>query len=287
MHKWLMVLAIAWLGTGALADDKKPDDKKVEETKPKSPKEQFEAIKKSLDEEQKKVYAAMDKLGETKEDEEKGNQLYGEFGKFQKKQYETAFAIAKAEPKSETGLAVLDWLLGTPSTYYTPIGKEALALFSEHHADSKAVTSLVQMFGNYAGDERNPIAKDLLAFIDRTAEKHPEKVARGSALFIKAVLAKNKHAAAEYRQAKNEAELATDAERAFEVVIEKYGDEKPFARRPKVTIAERAKVELFELRNLRVGKEAPDIKGEDLDGKEFKRSDYRGKVVLLDFWGDW
>ena len=287
MHKWLMVLAIAWLGTGALADDKKPDDKKVEETKPKTPKEQFEAIKKSLDEEQKKVYAAMDKLGETKEDEEKGNQLYGEFGKFQKKQYETAFAIAKAEPKGETGLAVLDWLLGTPSTYYTPIGKEALALFSEHHADSKAVTSLVQMFGNYAGDERNPIAKDLLAFIDRTAEKHPEKVARGSALFIKAVLAKNKHAAAEYRQAKNEAELATDAERAFEVVIEKYGDEKPFARRPKVTIAERAKVELFELRNLRVGKEAPDIKGEDLDGKEFKLSDYRGKVVLLDFWGDW
>ena len=80
---------------------------------------------------------------------------------------------------------------------------------------------------------------------------------------------------------------ATDAERAFELVIDKYGDEKPFARQPKVTIAERAKVELFELRNLRVGKEAPDSKGEDLDGKEFKLSDYRGKVVLLDFWGDW
>jgi thiol-disulfide isomerase/thioredoxin len=32
---------------------------------------------------------------------------------------------------------------------------------------------------------------------------------------------------------------------------------------------------------------APDIEGEDADGKLFKLSDYRGKVVLLDFWGDW
>ncbi len=44
---------------------------------------------------------------------------------------------------------------------------------------------------------------------------------------------------------------------------------------------------LTAFRTLRVGKEAPDIKGADLDGKEFKLTDYRGKVVLLDFWGDW
>jgi len=38
---------------------------------------------------------------------------------------------------------------------------------------------------------------------------------------------------------------------------------------------------------LEVGKIVPEIEGEDLDGKEFKLSDYRGKVVLLDFWGNW
>jgi peroxiredoxin len=32
---------------------------------------------------------------------------------------------------------------------------------------------------------------------------------------------------------------------------------------------------------------APEIAGEDIDGKKFKLSDYRGKVVLLDFWGNW
>tara|TARA_R110002072_G_scaffold243682_1_gene402742 strand:+ start:60889 stop:61674 length:786 start_codon:yes stop_codon:yes gene_type:complete len=36
-----------------------------------------------------------------------------------------------------------------------------------------------------------------------------------------------------------------------------------------------------------VGCEAPDIAGIDLDGVEFKLSDYKGKVIFLDFWGDW
>lgn len=44
---------------------------------------------------------------------------------------------------------------------------------------------------------------------------------------------------------------------------------------------------LFEAKNLEPGLKAPDIHGEDLDGIAFKLSDYRGKVVLLDFWGDW
>jgi hypothetical protein len=43
--------------------------------------------------------------------------------------------------------------------------------------------------------------------------------------------------------------------------------------------------------NLPVGREignlAPEIEGEDIDGQRFKLSDYRGKVVVLDFWGHW
>jgi hypothetical protein len=36
-----------------------------------------------------------------------------------------------------------------------------------------------------------------------------------------------------------------------------------------------------------VGKIAPDFEAEDVDGNAFKLSDYRGKVVVLDFWGFW
>jgi cytochrome oxidase Cu insertion factor (SCO1/SenC/PrrC family) len=36
-----------------------------------------------------------------------------------------------------------------------------------------------------------------------------------------------------------------------------------------------------------IGQLAPDIDGEDLEGKRFRLSDYRGQVVVLTFWGDW
>ena len=43
----------------------------------------------------------------------------------------------------------------------------------------------------------------------------------------------------------------------------------------------------YEGRAPQVGESAPEIEGKDLDGVAFKLSDYRGKVVLLDFWGNW
>jgi hypothetical protein len=50
------------------------------------------------------------------------------------------------------------------------------------------------------------------------------------------------------------------------------------------TVGDKANSELDDVLHLTVGKFAPDIEGEDQDGKKFKLSDYRGKVVLLDFW---
>jgi cytochrome oxidase Cu insertion factor (SCO1/SenC/PrrC family) len=79
----------------------------------------------------------------------------------------------------------------------------------------------------------------------------------------------------------DDAKVIGEVEAAFERAAEKYGDVKLSGGD---TVAERAKAELFEVRHLRVGKQAPDIEGEDQDGKRFKLSDYRGKVVLLDFW---
>jgi hypothetical protein len=60
---------------------------------------------------------------------------------------------------------------------------------------------------------------------------------------------------------------------------------KKFAGQP--MLGNQIKDALFELEHLTLGKSAQEIEGEDLDGKEFKLSDYRGKVVVLDFWGNW
>jgi hypothetical protein len=64
----------------------------------------------------------------------------------------------------------------------------------------------------------------------------------------------------------------------FEALLRDHPDSEP---------AKRAKGFLFELDHLQVGMVAPDIEAVDQDGMPFKLSDYRGKVVLLVFWGFW
>lgn len=49
----------------------------------------------------------------------------------------------------------------------------------------------------------------------------------------------------------------------------------------------KAEADLFEMRNLNIGQVAPDIEGESIHGEPMKLSDFRGKVVVLDFWGHW
>lgn len=44
---------------------------------------------------------------------------------------------------------------------------------------------------------------------------------------------------------------------------------------------------LLQAMRFSVGKMAPEITGPDIDGVEFSLTDYRGKIVVLDFWGDW
>lgn len=77
-----------------------------------------------------------------------------------------------------------------------------------------------------------------------------------------------------------------DVENLLKTAAEKYAD----VEHAGSTIGKMAKRELKIIetqRNLQVGKIAPDIEGPDIDGVTFKLSDYRGKVVMLDFWGDW
>ncbi len=49
----------------------------------------------------------------------------------------------------------------------------------------------------------------------------------------------------------------------------------------------RAAGQLFRFENLKVGKTVPDFETRDVEDKPFKISEYRGKVVVLQFWGFW
>lgn len=53
------------------------------------------------------------------------------------------------------------------------------------------------------------------------------------------------------------------------------------------TFGEAADESLYFYKNLAIGAPAPVMVGEDADGAVFRLTDYRGKVVMLRFWGDW
>jgi hypothetical protein len=69
----------------------------------------------------------------------------------------------------------------------------------------------------------------------------------------------------------------------FERLIAEY----PTAKGKYGVYKEAAEGFLFALDNLQIGKQAPDFEVTDENGTKFKLSDYRGKVVVIDFWGMW
>jgi AhpC/TSA family len=78
---------------------------------------------------------------------------------------------------------------------------------------------------------------------------------------------------------------AAESEAFFVQAAENFGD--ITVADDTTTVGEKAKSALYEMRHLSVGKIAPDIEGDDQEGVSFKLSDYRGKVVLLDFWSEY
>jgi hypothetical protein len=104
---------------------------------------------------------------------------------------------------------------------------------------------------------------------------------RGVACLVLAQVLKGKALAAS--DAKAAEKMQRESEKLFEEAAEKYADVKTAFDGP---VGTKAKNELFDLRYLSVGKVAPEVEGTDQDGKRFKLSDYKGKVVLLDFWSE-
>jgi thiol-disulfide isomerase/thioredoxin len=88
------------------------------------------------------------------------------------------------------------------------------------------------------------------------------------------------------------AALLAETETLLERVVNEFGDVPRSPRWAKVkadgeTLGAVARRRLEAMRRLAVGNVAPEIDGEDIDGKPMRLSDYRGKVVVLVFWATW
>jgi len=181
--------------------------------------------------------------------------------------FDAALKRAEKEKSNPKAPDLIAWVATNGSS--TPAGQKAAEQLFEHHPDHAAIRQVCRTLAyNPKGEE---VLKQLLE--KKTAKP---RVKAAAALALGQSIASR----AERQGDKSEAEkVAAEADKYLAQAAELAKDD--------ATLRKDAERELNILRNLRVGKEAPDIKGADLDGKEFKLSDYRGKVVLLDFWGNW
>ncbi len=81
----------------------------------------------------------------------------------------------------------------------------------------------------------------------------------------------------------NPDDLARQSEAMFVRAAKRYADVSDFLR----IVDMGAHAKLFANPNLGIGKPAPEIIGEDIEGNPFKLSDLKGRVIVLLFWGDW
>lgn len=142
------------------------------------------------------------------------------------------------------------------------LGKEALDKF----AKKGGLTSLITQLGyGYPFEKKEAVG--MLEHVLQVTESEPTRIAATASM---ARLHKG------WGEPKPE----------DEPIARKYLNEL-IAKWPKSKEAESAKGDLYELDNLRTGKVFPDFETTDQDGKTWKLSDYRGKVVVIDFWGYW
>ncbi|HEV3342253.1 MAG TPA: redoxin domain-containing protein [Pirellulales bacterium] len=182
------------------------------------------------------------------------------------------FDLAKNHPDDPAAVDALTWVVMRAHGPVTDRAVEALG----DHLDSDRLSGVCQRLGAMGLTPRNE------RFLRQVLEKNKSHEVQAYACLSLAQALKRQAERGNANEIPAE-KMLKEAEQLFERVVNDFGDVKTLRGTP----AEGAESELFELRNLAVGKVAPEIEGEDLDGQPFKLSDYRGKVVMLDFWGNW
>ncbi|MBI3877354.1 MAG: hypothetical protein HY300_15590 [Verrucomicrobia bacterium] len=253
----LLVRAVVFAGLLAVAFSHRTTVEAAE-AKAVAPAAQYAALVK----EHESAMAVFQKAySQAKNDAERGKiaETYPAPGKFAAR----FLTIADKYPDDPAALDALVWVV-TQARY----GKEAeraLKTLVERHIKSEKLETVCQMLVYSSDSNGEKTLREIM-------EKSPHRAVQGQACYsLGRVLA---HRGGNAQK---------EGEDCLERVIEKFGDLKWF----RGTLADAAKGDLFELHNLALGKTPPDIEGEDFDGKKFKLSDYRGKVVVIDFFGDW
>jgi hypothetical protein len=297
MRRAVIVFLALWTLAGIPVVRSSDDPKRGQAQSKKTPKEQFQEVLDAYQEAQKSFSEAYSKA---KTDEERSKIISEKYPKAE--EYARRFlAIADAAPDDPAAVDALIWHIQLGRGGDT---SKAMRRLAEKHAADPRLARVVPTiaFSNSSAGE---------ALLRAVIEKNRDRAARGNATIALAKFLKNRSdlitalegndqqkrrieeyltsqegydkAALAQLKSTDSAALAKEIESLFEKVVKDFGD----VSTGRDTLGKQAANELNEIRNLGVGRPCPEIAGEDIDGKAFKLSDYRGKVVVVDFWGDW
>jgi hypothetical protein len=149
--------------------------------------------------------------------------------------------------------------------------KSAVEALLKDHIEAPELDQLASQLG-YMADQAG--RETVIAQMRLLAEKSPHKKVQAAALFGLASTLMESEDAVDKGEGRE----------IFQRIVKDYADVK--AKRG-ANYSDRAKGYLFELDHLQIGMKLPDMEAVDENGKKFSTADYRGKVVVLDFWGIW
>jgi AhpC/TSA family len=223
----------------------------------------------ALMDEYQKALRASDAVFAKATTEEERRAIRADFRKVRVKLVGRFLAFAETHPKDKEALEALFFVLHPDIQAEDRDIDKAAQLILKDHVTSDRLGPILRMLA-----ERDFAGADTL--LRSVSAKNPHHALQAQACLSLAQILKQRADAGPPGQA---ARLTAEAEDLFQRVVDRYADV--------AAAAETAKAELFGIRHLAVGKTAPDIKGTDSRDQELKLSDYRGKVVVLDFWAEW
>jgi hypothetical protein len=288
---WRSMAAACLLGAALAAQDSAPS-RPASRPDPATPAGKLAAIEAEYAD-ATKAFSEAYRAAKTQDDKDK---LIEEKSPKAETWYPRLMELAKSGADETVTVSALAWVVSHGAQ--TPAGKEAVGLLAQNHLKSPDIK---KVFGVFA---RNP-GRAGEKFLRAALEQNPSEEVQAQAAYSLSQLLKSRaDVAANYDKSNADQQKAFekrfDAEdralltsldatanaKEIEKLLEKAGEMaagKPWGKK----LAESAEGDLFEIRNLAMGMTAPDIVAEGLDGKPMKLSDFKGKVVVLDFWGHW
>jgi thiol-disulfide isomerase/thioredoxin len=223
------------------------------------------------------------------------------------------FALAQKNPASETAFEMFSWIVMSGTAERGPIwtnrlqSVEQLAKYQATNSEAGPLCGFIGHYWIWRWRE-----KPVVDFLQAVAKDNPDRANRGQAIFslgsLNVAKAENlaefeqwgnvpfyttsiaKYETTDLTQWGNSKSAAGEAERQLEDVVANYADcrdLRPRGNKEQPLLKTEAEKELWELLHLSLGKIAPDIAAESIDGKKFKLSDGRGKITVLSFWASW